>query len=162
MSEPLAGQLIIGERSYEDALNLIIERAETELLIFDQDFSKGAYASIKRFDLICAFLNKSANTRLIIILQNSEAFRVNCPRLFQLLIRYSHKMLVYQTQVHIQSIKEVFVLADIKSYVRRFHIDHARFKFNCEDIATASLLHQRFEEMRQATSHNLSITTLGL
>ncbi len=46
--------IILGERNYEAALDLVIAQAENELLIFDQDFVRGNYASSKRFELLFA------------------------------------------------------------------------------------------------------------
>lgn len=51
----IADSVMLGERNYAAALDLVIAQAENHLLIFDQDFEKGDYASLKRFELIQTF-----------------------------------------------------------------------------------------------------------
>ena len=74
-----------GERNYETALNLLIAKAQYELLIFDQDLSHGDYASLQRIELIQQFLNTTPLSKLTIIVQTSEFFVNKCPKLFGLL-----------------------------------------------------------------------------
>lgn len=154
--------IIFGEREYAKVLDLVIAEAQQQLLIFDQDFSHGDYASIQRFNLIHDYLNKSPTNRLTIILQNTDFFLTQCPRLFDLLTRYGHKMTVYETNNHAKVAKDCFILADNKSYIRRFHIDQARFKFMLNDIETTASLANRFDELLQETSHTVSAKKLGL
>ena len=66
--------ILLGEYEYASALDIVIAKAEQQLLIFDQDFSTGDFSSVKRFDLIHTFLNKSVMSKLTIILQNSDFF----------------------------------------------------------------------------------------
>jgi hypothetical protein len=154
--------IIIGEKEYTAALDLIIARAENDLLIFDQDLSRGDYASLQRFGLIQGFLNKNATTKLTIILQSAEFFTTLCPRLFELLETYGHKITVYQTNDAAKVAKDCFVIADKRHYLRRFHIDQARFKFAFDDeVETANLL-MRFDELLEETSETVSATKLGL
>ena len=157
-----AGEVILGERNYEAALDLVIARAERELLIFDQDFSRGAYGGSARYERIRDFLANKPHARLVIILQDASRFQAGCPRLFSLLQLYSHAMTVFQASEQVQSAKDTFVLADQAHYVRRFHIDQARFKYDMQDTETAGMLNMRFDELMQATSHTVSISTLGL
>lgn len=154
--------IIFGEREYAKVLDLVIAEAQQQLLIFDQDFSHGDYASIQRFNLIHDYLNKSPTNRLTIILQNTDFFLTQCPRLFDLLTRYGHKMTVYETNNHAKVAKDCFILADNKSYIRRFHIDQARFKFMLNDIEMTASLANRFDELLQETSHTVSAKKLGL
>lgn len=161
-TELIQNSIILGEQEYNIALNCVIAEAQDNLLIFDQDFSIGDFSSINRFDLIHHFLNKSPSTKLTIILQDSAFFTTHCPRLFGLLSTYGHKMIVYETNSHAKIAKDCFVLADKKSYIRRFHIDQARFKFALNDVETTASLNNRFDELLQETSHTVSAIKLGL
>lgn len=154
--------VILGEHEYIEALDFVITEAQDQLLIFDQDFSTGDYASIKRYGAINSFLNKNPASELTIILQNTDYFTTQCPRLFELLTNFSHKMTVYETNHHAKIAKDCFVLADKQCYVRRFHIDQARFKFALDDEETTASLTNRFDELKQETTHSLSATKLGL
>ncbi len=161
-AELIADSVIIGERNYAAALDLVIAQAENDLLIFDQNFEKGDYASLKRYECIHAFLNKNPNSRLTIILQNAQFFRVNCARLFDLLSVFGHKMRVYETTDTAKIAKDCFVIADKKHYCRRFHIDQARFKFALDDVETVASLLLRYDELLAETAEAISTTKLGL
>jgi len=160
-NELIPNTIIVGERNYEAALDLVIAEARGELLIFDQDFLHGDYNSAQRYDLLHHFLSENPLSKLTIILQSTDFFRT-CPRLFKLLEIYSHKMVVYETNDHAKIAKDCFVLADKCHYLRRFHIDQARFKFALDDVETAASLTSRFEELLEETTEAVSIGKLGL
>ena len=161
-SELQPNSIILGERNYEAALDEVIARANSELLIFDQDFVRGNYASVARHDVLSDFLSKDPLSKLTIILQSAEHFVKNCPRLFELLKRYRHKMTVYETNDVAKVAKDCFVIADKSHYLRRFHIDQARFKFAFEDAIEAANLNMRFDELLEETADTVSATRLGL
>ncbi len=154
--------IIVGERNYEAALDLVIEQAENELLIFDQDFVHGDYASQKRLEILYHFLSSNPLSKLTIILQSAEHFVNNCPRLFELLKLYSHKMMVYETNDMAKIAKDCFMIADKRHYLRRFHIDQARFKYAFDDEIESANLLMRFGELLEETTEAVSATKLGL
>ncbi len=161
-SELQANSIILGERNYEAALDLVIARATDELLIFDQDLSHGNYVSQQRLELIQHFLSARPLSKLTIILQSAEFFVNNCTRLFELLKIYGHKMVVYQTNDAAKVAKDCFVIADKQHYLRRFHIDQARFKFAFDELEECANLNMRFDELMDETTAAISITKLGL
>lgn len=154
--------ILLGEHEYAMAMDIVIAAAHQQLLIFDQDCSTGDFASIQRFDLIQAFLNKNTDTTLTIILQNTDFFASQCPRLYQLLTTYDHKMTVFETNDYAKIAKDCFILADNSAYIRRFHIDQSRFKYALNDEESVASLANRFDELLQETSRTLSATKLGL
>lgn len=154
--------IIFGERNYEAALDLVIAQAEGELQIFDQDFVHGDYAGSRRFELLFEFLSRNPLSKLTIILQNTEHFIKNCPRLFELLKLYGHKIVVYETNGHAKIAKDCFVIADKRHYCRRFHIDQARFKYAFDDAEECANLQTRFDELLDETAEVVSVTKLGL
>jgi hypothetical protein len=162
MNELVANQILTGERNYEAALNLVIKSAERELLIFDQDLSKGDYTSLARLVLLRDFLTKNRLNKLVIVLNDTGYFINHCPRLCELLQTHSHAMTVYATNEEAKVAKEMFLIADQTNYLRRFHTDQARFKYAFDDLETVNMLNKRFDELLQATTHTVSITTLGL
>lgn len=161
-SELKPDTVILGERNYEAALDIVIAHAESELLIFDQNLEHGDYASSKRFEQLFAFLSKDNLSKLIIILQNTEHFIQHCPRLFELLTLYGHKMTVFETNDNAKIAKDCFVIADKQHYVRRFHIDQARFKYALNDVDECANLSMRFDELLDETTEAVSVTKLGL
>jgi hypothetical protein len=154
--------IILGERNYEAALSLLIAEAKNELLIFDQDLAHGDYASQQRFELLFEFLSKDDLSKLTIILQNASYFVQNCPRLFELLKLYGHKMTVFETNDNAKIAKDCFVIADKRHYLRRFHIDQARFKYAFDDEIESANLLARFGELLDETADAVSSTKLGL
>ena len=161
-TELIPNTIILGELNYEAALDIVIAQAKNELLIFDQDFERGDYASQQRFEQLYTFLSKDDLSKLTVILQNSEHFIQHCPRLFELLKLYSHKMVVFETNDNAKLAKDCFVIADKRHYVRRFHIDQARFKYALNDVEECASLSMRFDELLDETTETVSATKLGL
>ncbi len=161
-SELIPNMIVLGERNYAAALDLVIAEAKDELLIFDQDFVRSDFASIERFRLIHDFLSNNPLSKLTIILHSAEFFTTRCPRLYELLETYGHKMVVYETNDHAKIAKDCFVLADKRHYCRRFHIDQARFKFALDDLETTASLALRFSELLEETTEAVSVSKLGL
>ncbi|MGB4812830.1 MAG: hypothetical protein WBP13_10195 [Methylophilaceae bacterium] len=155
-------QIMIGERLYEEAINIVLATAQHELLIFDQDLSRGDFTSIKKYDFFQQFLSENANSRLTIVLQNTTFFKEKCPRLYQLLETYGHRMTVYETNDTAKHAKDCFILADGQHYIKRIHIDHARFKYALNDVKTVEQLNNRFAELLEATQSSVSVSNLGL
>lgn len=154
--------IVIGEVNYQTALDHVISRAENELLIFDQDLSKGGYASLKRCELMRNFLAGNPSNRLVMILHDATYFNNRCPHLHELLGTYSHAMSVYQTNDQAKVAKDMFVITNRVAYLHRFHVDQARFRFAFNDTEAANMLYKRYVELLEATSHRMSFTQLGL
>ena len=161
-SELVENQIITGERNYAQALDKVIASATRELLIYDADFSKGAYASRERYELLRDFLASGRQNRLVIVLHDTGDFTSHCPRIHELLAVYSHAMTVYQTGEQAKMAQDCFVIADQRHYLRRFHIDHARFKYALDDEDMANMLNSRFNELLEASSQSMAVTRLGL
>lgn len=161
-TELIPDTIILGERNYEAALDMLIAGATSELLIFDQHFLKGDYASQKRFELLYHFLSSNPLSKLTVILQDTQHFTNHCPKLFELLRLFGHKMTVYETNDAAKIAKDCFVIADKRHYLRRFHIDQARFKFAFDDEEMAASLMMRFDELLEETASVVSVTQLGL
>jgi hypothetical protein len=161
-AELIPDNIILGERNYEAALDLIIAEASSELLIFDQDFLKGGYANPKRLELLHAFLSNDPLSKLTIILQDTPHFINHCPKIFELLKLFGHKMTIYETNDSAKVAKDCFVIADKCHYLRRFHIDQARFKYAFKDEEMVANLLMRFNELLEETADVVSVTKLGL
>jgi len=155
-------QIIVGEHLYNEAINLIIQSAEHELLIFDQDLGHGDFSSIARYELLQKFLSQHIASRLTIILQDTANLQHQCPRLLNLLKTFGHKMSVHVTNQSAKHAKDCFILADGKHYIKRIHIDQARFKYAYDDVASVKALTTRFDELKEAIEDIVSITPLGL
>jgi len=155
-------KIIVGEHLYNEAIKLIIQSAEHELLIFDQDLKLGEFSSLATYELLQQFLSQHITSHLSIILHDSAHFQDKCPRLLNLLKTFGHKMRVHVTNQSAKHAKDCFILADGKHYVKRIHINQARFKYAYDDIATVKALNTRFEELTEEIQDTVSTTPLGL
>jgi hypothetical protein len=161
-AELVPNKILVGERLYADAINIILANATNELLIFDQDLSRGDFASLEKYELLRNFLTANINSRLSMVLQDTAYFRDHCPRLFNLLALYGHKMTVYETNDTAKHAKDCFILADGQHYIKRIHIDQARFKYALNDLESVEPLNSRFEELLEATQDVVAVTQTGL
>lgn len=155
-------RIMTGEELYSAAISIILASAKHELLIFDQDLRYGGFASPKKYELLRDFLANNMNSQLTIILQDSTYFQEKCPRLFNLLVTYGHKMSVCITNDSVKHAKDCFILADGKHYIKRIHIDQARFKYALDDPSTVKQLRTRFAELEESILDSVSTKTLGL
>jgi len=71
-------------------------------------------------------------------------------------------MSVHVTNASVRHIKECFILADGKNYIKRIHIDQARFKYAVNDVASAEVLNNRFAELTTAIEDIMPTKPLGL
>lgn len=155
-------QIVVGEHLYNEAIKLIIQSAEYELLIFDQNLMLGGFTDIVSYELLQKFLSQNITSQLFIILQDSTYFQHKCPRLLNLLETFGHKMHVQLTNQSAKHAKDCFIIADGKHYIKRIHIDQARFKYAYNDVPTAKNLRARFDELKETIEDVVSVTPLGL
>lgn len=154
--------IITGEHLYAEAINTILISASRELLIFDQDLSHGEFSSLRKYDLFQKFLCHNPNSCITIILQNTAYFQERCPRLLILLKLYGHKMRVFETNETAKHAKDCFILADGQHYIKRIHVNQARFKYALNDRETVEVLHDRFQELLETTQNRMAVTKTGL
>ena len=158
----IQNQILMGEKLYAEAIHLVLANAVHEINIFDQDLSRGDFANLQKYELLKDFLSNNVTSKLTIILQDTLYFQEKCPRLFGLLAIYGHKMAVLETNETAKHAKDCFILADNKHYIKRIHIDQARFKYVLNDESSVEQLTTRFEELLETTHHRVPVTTLGL
>jgi hypothetical protein len=162
-AEALKPNVILqGEQLFEAAINLIIGSAEHELMIFDASLAIGGYATVKRAELLQDFLAKNRSSRVTILLHDTGYLACYCPRLMQLVRLYSHSVTVLKTGEEAQVARDSFILADGVHYLHRFHLDHARFRYELDDAAAVHPLQERFGQIMETSTQGLSATTLGL
>lgn len=155
-------KIMLGEQLYSEAISLILKQAQHKLCIFDQDLSHGSFCSIEKFDLLQHFLSSNIASELTIILQDAGFFQNKCPRLLGLLEIYGHKMRVRVTNSSVRHAKDCFILADARHYIKRIHIDQARFKYALDDAPSVEALNNRFSELMEATEDTITLRPLGL
>jgi hypothetical protein len=155
-------KILLGEQLYSEAINLVLKRAHHKLLIFDQDLSHGNFTSLEKSGFLQDFLSTNIASQLTIILQDASFFQNKCPRLLNLLEVYGHKMRVHITNTSVKHAKDCFILADGAHYIKRIHIDQARFKYAFDDLQNVEALNNRFMELLDATADTVTLKPLGL
>jgi len=160
--ELIPNTILHGEQLFEGAINLIIGYAERELLIFDSGLMNGGYGSLRRAELLQQFLAKHRGSRLTLLLHHTDHLVQRCPRLMHLLKLFSHSIAVYKTGEEALVAQDSFVLADGVHYLHRFHVDHARFRYELDNPSAAQPLQERFGQIMETSTLGLSATTLGL
>lgn len=154
--------IISGEQLYNEAISLILKSAQRELLIFDQDLSRGSFSSLENFNYLQSFLSANIASELTMILQDAGYLQQKCPRLVNLLQVYGHKMHVHITNSSARHAKDCFILADGEHYIKRMHIDQARFKYAFNDRISTEALNNRFMELKDAIGDAVTLRPLGL
>lgn len=155
-------QMIHGENLYAQAIDAVLAKAQHRVLIFDQDLSYGDFASRARYELLKNFLSNNIASELNIVLHYADYFQQKCPHLLNLLRIYAHKVTLHLTDNTMKNFKSCFIVVDGEHYIKRIHIDQARFKFSCDDKLNSEVLHQQFLELLSAAPDRLSTITLGL
>ena len=152
---------IQGNAEFEDALDCLLARPGRALRIFDRQLG-GGYNGVRRIQLLRDFLLANRNNRIQIVLHDTSNLQRDCPRFMELLRLFSHAISINETDPEAKGVHDPFCIMDVRDYVHRFHHDGPRGVLGLDDLATAQLLAQRFEEIWQASSPAASATTLGL
>jgi hypothetical protein len=154
--------ILHGEQLFGAGIDLIIHRAQREILIFDRDLSSGGYTTPARADAIQSVLAKDRHNKLVILLHDTGFVTQRCPRLMRLLQLFGHAMTIHKTGEGAHSAQDSIILADGLHYLHRFHGDHARFRYGFDDAAAVQPLKERFDQILETSTHAISATTLGL
>jgi hypothetical protein len=154
--------LLSTRKEYRDAFERLIALAQSELRIFDADFSDLEINSPQKCDLLRAFLLRSRNSRLYIAVHNTEHIRNNCPRLIGLLRQFSDRMFIHQTEGEATRVQDCFVLADKLHLVRRPVSAQPRGSLRLYDQQEGQGMHLRFSEIWECSFPAVSASTAGL
>lgn len=158
----ISNQILYGEKLYAQAIDAVLAEAKQRIIIFDQDLSHGDFASLVRHELLKNFLSTQIAGELCIILHQADYLLQKCPRLMGLLRVYPHKMRVFITDSSVKHFKSCFIVVDGIHYVKRIHIDQARFKFAWNDSTQSEVLLLQFLDLQAAAPDSISTTILGL
>ena len=71
-------------------------------------------------------------------------------------------MRIFETNETVKHAKDCFILADGQHYIKRIHVNQARFKYALNDRETVEVLHDRFLELLEASQNRMAVTKTGL
>jgi len=153
---------LLGRQEYIAALDQLISQGSKTLRIFDYNLEGGGYESLSRTESLKRFLAASPSNQLFLVVHDVTYLTRNCPRLLELLKYYGHGFVVHETTDEAKGIYDPFAIADESHYVHRFHYRQDRAELALDDDVGTHGLIKRFEELWQASTPAVPISSLGL
>lgn len=144
------------------AIDSLIDLAGERLLVFDRDLAEGGWNGARRAERIAAFLRRSRNPRLSIIVHEPRYLEASCPRLTDLLKVYSHAVQVWRTGLDARGATDALVIADDRHFLHRYHADQPRATLAIDMPAAAKPMVARFDEIWATGEPALGGSVLGL
>ena len=148
--------------AHVDAIDTLIDLAGARLMVFDRDLAEGGWNAARRAERIAAFLRRTRNPRLSIIVHEPRYLETLCPRIIDLLKVYSHAMQVWRTGLDARRATDALVIADESHYLHRYHVDQPRATLVIGMPAAARPLIARFDEIWATGEPALGGGVLGL
>ena len=144
------------------AIDELIGLAQHKLQVFDIDLSQTGWNTAVRADNLSAFLRRAVPARFELILHDTRWMESSCPRLLNLLKRYSSSITVYRTGPEARVAMDPLVIVDGKHFLHRFHMSQPRASLVIDNSQLAGPLVTRFEEIWATGEPGLAGTVLGL
>jgi len=144
------------------AIDELIELARQRIRVFDIDLAQGGWNTASRAERLGAFLRRSRQARLDIIVHDTRFLESACPRLLALVRQYSHAVTVCRSGSEARAAMDPLLIVDDRHYLHRFHVERPRAALGIEQAQAAKPLVTRFEEIWATGEPGLSATVLGL
>jgi hypothetical protein len=144
------------------AIDELIGLAQHKLQVFDIDLSQTGWDTAARAANLAAFLRRAPAVRFDLILHDTRWMEQSCPRLLNLVRRYSPAITVYRTGPEARVAMDPLAIADGRHFLHRFHIDQPRASLVIENPQLTGPLATRFEEIWATGEPGLAGTVLGL
>lgn len=132
---------------YDRAVATLLDRADRELCIFDEDLARLGLDRPERHHRLREFLLRQPKNRLRIVVQRGERVLVDNPRLARLLEDCAHKFSLAQAPEHLAHLADALLIADGCRALVRFHRDQARSKLVEDDPEETGAYGRRFDEI---------------
>ena len=147
---------------YQLAVNKLLASSGRELRLFDPDLASLRANSPERIAQFEAFLAAGRMHRLFIALHDTDHLTRHCPRMMNLMRRYSHAIEVRRTHEEIRRAQDAFMVLDHSHYVRQPVAKYFRGAVGIHDDTEALAMHSRFMEIWSASYQAVSGSTSGL
>jgi hypothetical protein len=144
------------------AIDELIGLAQHKLQVFDVDLSQTGWNTAARAANLAAFLRRAPAARLELIVHDTRWVEQSCPRLMDLVRRYSSAVTVYRTGPEARVAMDPLVIADGRHFLHRFHVDQPRASLVIENPQQTGPLATRFEEIWATGEPGVPGTVLGL
>jgi len=150
------------EEGFQRAVELLLEQPGRELRVFDPDLSGLRLNMPERIARLQRFLMQSQARRVYIAIHDTDYVTRYCPRMLNLLARYTHAVQIHRTDEGIRELQDAFFVLDAAHYVRRPVARFWRGAIGIRDETEALAMRSRFLEIWAASYPAVSPTTLGL
>jgi hypothetical protein len=144
------------------AIDELIGLAQRKLQVFDIDLSQTGWNTAARASNLAAFLRRAPAARLELIVHDTRWMEQSCPRLMDLVRRYSAAVTVYRTGPEARVAMDPLVIADGRHFLHRFHVDQPRASLVIENPQLTGPIATRFEEIWATGEPGVPGTVLGL
>ena len=150
------------EESFQRAIDRLLGEAGRELRIFDPNLAGLRLNMPERIARLERFLLASPARRIYIAIHDTDYVTKYCPRMLNLLARFSHAVQIHRTDEEIRELQDAFFVLDAAHYVRRPVAKFWRGAIGIHDETEALGMRSRFFEIWDASFPAVSPTTLGL
>jgi hypothetical protein len=145
-----------------DAIDALLGLATQQVLVFDRDLTDTGWATAQRAEAVKAFLRRSRNAELRIILHDPRFVASACPRLTALLRVYGHAMSIWRTGAEARTANDAMTIVDARHALRRYHVEQPRATLVLSLPQVVKPLLARYEEIWATGEPAVGGTTLGL
>ena len=145
-----------------EAIDALLALAVTRVLVFDRDLADTGWDDARRAENVKAFLRRSRNAELRMILHDTRHLESACPRIVALLRVYGHAMSVWRTGAEARGANDALTIVDGRHALNRYHVDQPRATLFVSMPQAVRPLTERFEEIWATGEPAVGGTTLGL
>lgn len=145
-----------------EAIDALLALARARVHVFDRDLAGLGWESAARAERVKAFLRRSRDARLCVIVHDTRHVEAACPRLLALLRGYGHAMSLWRTGPEARGATDALVVVDARHALHRYHADQPRATLLLSMPQAVGPLASRYDEIWATGAPALGGTTLGL
>lgn len=145
-----------------EAIDALLALATQRVLVFDRDLADTGWESAERAERVKAFLRRSRDAQMRIIVHDTRHLEAGCPRLTALLRVYAHALSIWRTGAEARSANDALVIVDHRHALHRYHVDQPRATLLLSSPAAVKPLALRFDEIWATGEPALGGSVLGL
>lgn len=145
-----------------EAIDRVLALAAQLVLVFDRDLADGGWDSAPRAEAVKAFLRRSRNAELRIIVHDTRYLEASCPRITALLRVHAHAMSIWRTGIEARAANDALLIADSRHALHRYHVDQPRATLLLSMPAAVKPLASRFDEIWATGEPAIGGSVLGL
>lgn len=149
------------KQSYQMAFQAIMQRAQRELILCENDFAESDLSSKACHAILWAFFTAPSPGQLKILLKSADYLAAHCPRLMQLREQFGHRIEIRQISESCPDLDQGFLIADRQFFLQRHHFSSYRGEYG-ENPRTVALLQHDFALLWEQASPPDSLQRLYL